>query len=103
MTNDTTGELEAAGYPAAESAPADEVVEDEVAEEAAPEEEPETREYTTGSFYNAGDMARDWPDLQDPETGTTLYLEPGEEVEDLVVPVNFTCSYLRPLNEKVGS
>ncbi len=53
-------------------------------------------------FYNTGEEARDWPDIKNPATGTTLVLQPNEEVYDLVVPEGFNCCYLRPLTEKKG-
>jgi hypothetical protein len=80
MTEEFNEELDAAGYP--------------------PAEEPVTEVASANAFYNAGDLARDWPDLQHPATGTTLHLEPGEVVHELVVPEGFNCFYLRPLAEK---
>lgn len=61
-------------------------------------EEPQVSDGAT--FVNTSNQTRDWPDLQNPETGATLELGPGEEVKNLRVPEGFACAHLQPKKGK---
>ena len=53
---------------------------------------------TKGDFYNSDTRTLTWANLTNPETLTTLRLEPGEVVENLFVPWGFDDPFLKPLS-----
>ncbi len=54
----------------------------------------------TQTHCNTSPHGRTWLSLKDPRTGATLSLGPGESVDDLDVPPDFTDPYLKPVAKR---